>query len=44
MENLTNTYKKSNKAPVNSINKDTKKLGEKLKIADRIECMEESET
>ena len=43
VENITKTYKKSNKARVNSINKDTKKLAEKLKIADRMERMEESE-
>ena len=43
VENITKTYKKSNKARVNSINKDTKKLAEELKIADRMECIEESE-
>ena len=43
VENKTKTYKKSNKARVNSINKDTKTLAEKLKIADRMERMEESE-
>ena len=43
VENITKTYKKSGKARVNSINKDTKKLAEKLKIADRMERMEESE-
>ena len=43
VENITKTYKKSNKARVNSINKDTKKLAKKLKIADRMERMEESE-
>ena len=43
VENITKTYKKSDKARVNSINKDTKKLAEKLKIADRMERMEESE-
>ena len=42
-ENITKTCKKSNKARVNSINKDTKKLDEKLKTADRLERMEESE-
>ena len=40
VENITETYKKSNKARVNSINKDTKKLAEKLKIAGRMERME----
>ena len=39
----TRTYKKSNKARINSINKGTKKLGEKLKLAYRIEIMEQSE-
>ena len=34
VQNITKTYEKSNKARVNSINKDTKKLAEKLKIAD----------
>ena len=43
VENLTKTQKKSNKARVNSINKDTKKLAAKLKIADRMKRMEESE-
>ena len=43
VKNITKTYKKSNKARVNSINKDTKKLAEKLKIADRMERMEEPE-
>ena len=39
----TRTYKKSNKARINSINKGTKKLGEKLKLAYRMEIMEQSE-
>ena len=43
VENITKTCKKSNKARVNSINKDTKKLDEKLKTADWLERMEESE-
>ena len=43
VENITKTYKKSNKARVNSINKDTKKLAKKLKITDQMKRMEESE-
>ena len=39
----TRTFKKSNKARINSINKDTKKLGEKLKLAYRMEIMEQPE-
>ena len=34
VKNITKTCKKSNKAHVNSINKDTKNLAEKVKIAD----------
>ena len=43
VENITKTYKKSNKTRVNSINKETRKLAEKLEIADRMERIEESE-
>ena len=43
VENITKAYKKSNKPRVNSINKEPKKLAEKLKIADRMERTEESE-
>ena len=43
VENITKTYKKSNKPRVNSINKEPKKLSEKLKIANRMERTEESE-
>ena len=41
VENITKTYKKSNKTRVNSINKETRKLAEKL--ADSMERIEESE-
>ena len=43
VENITKIYKETTKALVKSINKDTKKFTEKLKIADRMECMVEPE-
>ena len=44
VENITQNYtKKHTKERVKSTNKATKKFAEKLKIADKIECIDESE-
>ena len=43
IDNITKTYKKSNKNKVNKINRDAKKIAEQLGIYDRVEIMQESE-
>jgi len=43
IDNITKTYKKSNKNKVNKINRDAKKIAEQLGIGDRVEIMQESE-
>ena len=43
IKNITKTYKNNTKARMRSRNKATKRSAEKLKIADRMECMDESE-
>ena len=43
VENIRKTYQKPTKARLKSINKTTKKFAEKLKIAGRMEFMDESE-
>ena len=42
-ENITRTYKKSTKKRLNAVNKQAKKIAEKLNIDDRIEKIQESE-
>ena len=42
-ENITKTYKKSNKKRLNAVNKQAKKIAEKLNIDDRIEKIQETE-
>ena len=42
-ENITRTYKKSTKEILNTVNRQAKKIAEKLNIANRIEKIQESE-
>ena len=42
-ENITRTYKKTAKKKLNAVNKQAKKIAEKLNIDDRIENIQESE-
>ena len=41
--NITKTFKKSNRNKVNDINLDAQKIAQKLKIDDRVEKMQETE-
>ena len=43
VNNITKTYKKSNRNKINSINRDAKKIAKKLQIDDRVEKMQEAE-
>ena len=43
-ENVTKTYKKSTEQKLKTINKDAKRIAEKLEIDDRIEKMKETQT
>ena len=42
-ENITKTYKKTNKNKVNRINSEAKRIAEKLKLDDRIQQLQETE-
>ena len=42
-ENITKTYKKSNKRKISNINWEAKKITEKLSLDDRVERLQETE-